>query len=296
MSKSDFAITCDSGCDLSPAFFEKTGVEVVALDDAAASAEELVGVFVARYRALAERGFSRIISVHSTPVFSEEIAAARAAAQACAGEADVRVVDSGSASAATGMVVFRLAYHQAHGVPFERAVEEAERLAACVRLLVVPTTTAPFARRRRHQAERGIIGRATLSLRANLIGERGLFLLSRSEVTQLARSTDLSDLTGRLARSMSSVFSVEGPLVHAAVVTGDVRAQRALEKPLDTNEFESQSLGVVRVTPGVEGLIGAGAVGVAFAPADAYWREPVHDPAPAAEEPAPAADLVGSAT
>ncbi len=272
MSEKDFAIVCDSGCDLSERFFERTGVELVQPDDDEPSADGLIAAFETRYRALAERGCVRVISVHSASTFSEELLAAREAARACAGLVDVRVVDSGSASAATGMVVFRLAYHREHGVPFEQAVKEAGRLAERVRLLVVPTPTARFSRRRRHQADRGFLDRAGMSLRANLIGERGLYLLSRSEVTQLACSTDLSDLTGRLARAMRSVYAVEGPLVHAAVVTGDPRAQRALEKPLDTNEFESRSLGVVRVTPRVEELIGEGAVGVAFAPADAYQR------------------------
>ena len=108
-------------------------------------------------------------------------------------------------------------------------------------------------------------------------GERGLYLLSRGEITQLARATELIDLTSRLAHAMSAVAASEGPLVYALVETGDARTLRAAEKPLDTNEFESRCLGTVRATPVVETLIGTGAVAVAFAPAAAYDRDEKDD-------------------
>ena len=71
---------------------------------------------------------------------------------------------------------------------------------------------------------------------------------------------------------MSAVSASEGPLVYATLETGDARALRALEKPLDTNEFEARALGTVSACPQVEKIIGSGAVGVAFAPSQAYWR------------------------
>ena len=78
---------------------------------------------------------------------------------------------------------------------------------------------------------------------------------------------------------MSAVSAGEGPVTYALVETGDPRALRAVEKPLDTNEFESRRLGTVRATPAVEEVVGAGAVAVAFAPESAYSREV--PPAPA---------------
>lgn len=269
-----FSIVCDRGCDLPSLYIERAQVTLVGAGaqtlGTQLSPEELTEEFVRTYRALAASGSPHIASVHSCAAFSPEVLCAQEAAAIVSDEADVQVVDSGSASAATGMVLFRLICHWADSVPFREAVSAARELASHVRLLVIPTASAPFGRRRRRRAS--LIERATSSLRARFSGERGLYLVSGGEVTQLARSGDLTDLTGRLAHAMSSVASCEGPLVYSCVETGDARALRALEKPLDTNEFEARSLGTLRVTPPVEELIGTGAVGVALAPASDYWR------------------------
>ena len=276
MLERQFTIVCDRGCDLPPVYLEKAQATVIgdAPHDALGHVDEvaLTQELARTYRALAAQGHDKIASVHSSSSFSPELSCAREAAAACANVADVRVVDSGSASIATGMVLFRLACHWADGASLDAAVAAAERLAGSVRLLVIPTAAARFARRRSRKPRSGLLGRATSSLRIRISGERGLYLVSRGEVTQLARSSELTDLTGRLAHAMSAVSSSEGPLVYATLETGDPRALRMLEKPLDTNEFESRSLGVLRACPQVEKVVGSGAVGVAFAPAQIYWR------------------------
>lgn len=276
MPEGDFAIVCDRGCDLPPVYLERARATVLedVPRDALGHVDEvaLTQEYVRLYRSLAAQGRARIASVHSSASFSPEVTCAREAALACEGVADVRVIDSGSASVATGMVLFRLTCHLADDVPFERAVEAAERLAGTVRLLVIPTASARFSRRRSRKPRAGLLGRATSSLRIRISGERGLYLISHGEVTQLARSSELPDLTGRLAHAMSAVSASEGPLVYATLETGDARALRSLEKPLDTNEFEADRLGTVRPCPQVERIVGSGAVGVAFAPAQEYWR------------------------
>ena len=279
----DFAIVCDRGCDLPPLYIERTQATLVGAVaqtlGTPLSADELTQEFVDAYRGIAARGQRNIVSVHSCASFSPEVLCAREAAAAVSDVADVRVVDSGSASAATGMVLFRLACHWADGCSFEDAVTCAEELASRVRLLVIPASSSRFGRRRGRRGHVGLIGRATSTLRIRISGERGLFLVSGGEVTQLARSGDLADLTGRLAHAMSSVSAGEGPLVYACVETGDRASLRALQKPLDTNEFEATSLGTLRATPPVEEILGTGAVGVALVPARDYWRDPAEVPA-----------------
>lgn len=276
MPDRDFAIVCDRGCDLPSPYLgraQATLVGAVAQTlGTPLSDDQLTAEFVRTYRELARGGHSRIASVHSCASFSRELACAQAAAEAVSDEADVRVVDTGSASAATGMVLFRLACHQAEGASLEDAVAAVRELSRHVRMLVIPAPHARFSRRRARRGRVGLIGRATLSLRTRISGERGLYLISGGEVTQLARSSELADLTGKLAHAMSSVAASEGPLVYASVETGDAQALRMMEKPLDTNEFEASKLGTLRATPGVESILGAGAVGVALAPADSYWR------------------------
>ena len=276
MLERNFTIVCDRGCDLPPVYLERAQATVLedVPHDALGHVDEvaLTQALVRTYRALAAQGHDKIVSVHSCASFSPVVTCAREAAAACEGVADVRVIDAGSASAATGMVIFRLMCHWADGATLDEAVEQAQRLAGSVRLLVIPTVAARFARRRSRKPRAGLLGRATSSLRIRISGERGLYLVSRGEVTQLARSSELSDLTGRLAHAMSAVAASEGELVYATIETGDARALRALEKPLDTNEFEARRLGSVSASSQVEKVVGQGAVAVAFAPADVYWR------------------------
>lgn len=115
----------------------------------------------------------------------------------------------------------------------------------------------------------GIMARAS-SLRLRVVGERTLFLQTRGESTALARSTDLSDLCGHAAHAMSSISAQEGELVYAVVGMVGSKTLRALEKPLDTNEFCSTKLGRGLVSPSILASVGFDAAGVAFAPRKAY--------------------------
>lgn len=274
----DIAIVCDTGCDLPASFLAGLPVvpEVVSVDGADAGAD--VGTadprakLAAVYRRLAAAGVRRIVSVHSSTAFSPALSAAWSAAEDVVDEAEVTVIDSGAASAATGMVVERLSAAFGAGMAFEEAVSFARVLAAAARLLVIPTSSAGFSRRRTRPSRAGLLGRATGALRIRLSSERGLYLLSRGEVTQLARSTSLADLTGRLVHSMSKIAANDGTLVYALVETGDSRALRAVEKPLDTNEFESRSLGTVHASAATLSAVGEGAVAVAVAPASLFDR------------------------
>lgn len=278
MSEKSFAIVCDVGCDLPAHYLERMGAVIVDSCAEMPDDEELTARYANAYRALAKSGVTQIAAVHSSSAFSSEVVCACKAAASCVDVAEVRVIESAAASAATGMVVFRLVCLREEGASFEGATTAARELAEQVRLLVVPSRTPRFPERRARRRGGALIRRATSSIRVRLSGERSLYLLSRGDLTQLARSAELPDLTGRLAHAMSAVASAEGPLVYACVETGDERALRALMKPLDTNEFDSECLGTLLMTEGVEHVVGRGAVGVAFVPASRYWHDPGDNP------------------
>lgn len=294
MAEGNFGIICDEGCDLPAAFLERAGVVCASLgeknpgptradghagasgtaDGSAVTVADMAPVLEACYRALAARGVTEVVSVHSAGCFSPAVEAARQAAAACADELRVEVVDSGSGSAATGMLLDRASFYRSRGADLDAATAALSELASHARLLVVPATSAPLVRRRARRAHAGLLSRATASLRVRISGERGLYLVTRGEVTQLARSTDLAELTGRLAHAMSAVAANEGPLTYVLVETGDSRSLRMLEKPLDTNEFDARRLGTVRAGVSVGQAVGAGAVAVALVPTIAYDRLP----------------------
>ena len=272
MAEKDFAIVCDATSDLPLSFLEKAAVVPVRLDGANGPAPDERAAVERVYRALAEKGCERVVSIHSTECLSPLVAAAREAAASCADVIDVRVVDSGSASAATGMLIDRAARYRYFDVAFDDAGAGLEALASRVRLLAIPAPSSRLAMRRR-RSRGGLIGRTAASLRMRMTGERGLYLLSRGEVTQLARNNDRAELLARLANAVRAVANNEGALVSALADVGDIQALRALERTLADAGMDVTCLGTVRSTPLSEEALGSGSVAVAIAPSSAYWRD-----------------------
>ena len=306
MPQHPFAIVCDSTCDLPPEIISRLEVVCVPLsveaggktycDDADreaglaslrrshASARILrpgAEEFLAVYRRLMAEGYTNIATVCSSlPRTGTWAAAEEAIAQIdISGALRLRTVDTGVVSVGTGIVVERLAMAREQGVEFEEAVNLARSLAHEIRMLFIPEVSSGFMRDAIPRKRSRLMVRAT-TLRLRLAGERTLFLLSHGEWTALARSTDLGDLCGRSAHAMSSVASSEGDLVYALLGAPGSKALRALEKPLDTNEFCSRRLGRGNASLAVLASIGADAVGVAFVPKEIYLKAGACGPLP----------------
>ncbi len=303
MPNCSFAIICDSTCGLPSELLTRLEVVCVPLsvtaqgrswldgedNPAAARAVRAAGhdVVVRRpdsaeilsvYRCLANDGYKQIAvvcsSLEATGIWSE---AEQAVAELENPGVRIRTVDTGVASVASAMVIERLAMARAEGVEFDDAVDRARAFSREVRFLYIPGPSAPFVQRASHRRRRGLLARAS-SLRLRMAGERTLYLLRSGEFTALARSADLADLCGRVAHAMSSVASGSGELVYAVMEGTSPAAVRALEKPLDTNEFCSLFLGHAAASPSIMASVGTEAVGVGFAPMDAYLRAGVADP------------------
>ena len=273
MAEKDFAIVCDDTCDLPEGFLGKARVRRVRLDAPDRGTLGASSALEAAYRELAGDGFERVISIHSSASFSPVVLDAREAAASCGDVADVRVVDSGAASAATGMLIDRAARYRHLGVAFEDAVAGLEALASHVRLLVVPAPSSRLASRRSHRTRGGLIGRAAATLRVRMTGERGLYLLSQGNVTQLARNNDVDVLARRLARAVAAVSENEGSLVHALTASKNVRALRAVERALAESGAVTRCLGTVHASALTEETFGQGSVAVAMAPESVYCRD-----------------------
>ena len=258
MAEKDFAIVCDASCDLPLSFLEKARVVPVRLADPESGDAD---PFERVYRGLAEKGYGHVVSIHSAASFSPLIECARAAAKTCADAIDVRIVDSGSASAATGMLIDRAARHRYFD--------------GQVRLLVIPVSSTLQAARRRQRGHgrAGLIGRAAATIRMRVTGERGLYLVSGGEITQLARNTDIAALSKRLSHAAAAVSSSNGPLLHALVEDGNARALRMVERALEEEGVQTGCLGTVRALPITEEVVGAGSVAVAIAPESSYRRD-----------------------
>ena len=290
MACKPFAIVCDSTCDLPPEIISRLEVVCVPLgveiagrvlmdgadrDEAVAllgrrksgrvellSKERLLDI----YRCLIDEGYDRIVTVCSSLVNTGSWnAAEEAAAELADATHMLRTVDAGVSSVGLGMV--------------EDAIARSRAFAREVRVLFIPEASSPFMRGNLRSRKSGIMAKAS-SLRLRVVGERTLFLQTRGESTALARSTDLSDLCGHAAHAMSSISAQEGALVHAVIGMGGSKALRALEKPLDTNEFCSTRLGRGLISPSILASVGFDAAGVAFAPRKAYMEAGAGGPLP----------------
>lgn len=303
MTNKSFAIICDSTCGLPSELMARLEVVVIPLAvtargrcwldgendgdaarDVRASGHDVIvekpdaSRILAVYQRLIDEGFKQIAVVCS----SLEVTGIWAQAEQAVAELDepdvrIRTVDTGVASVASAMVLERLAMAREAGLGFEEAVDRARALTHEVRFLYIPGPSAPFVQRASRRRKRGLVARAS-SLRLRIAGERSLYLLRGGEFTALARSNDMTDLCGRAAHAMSSVAAGSGKLVYAVMEGSSARATRALEKPLDTNEFCSLFLGHASAAPSVMACIGTEAVGVAFAPMEAYLHAGASDP------------------
>lgn len=260
-----FAIVCDSGCDLSPSFLEERGISCVDVS----SEPPMPSAFAGAYRDLARRGVTSVVSVHSAKGLDVAEEMAREAAEEVRDLIDVRVLDTGLLSLATGVVVERLSAFRDEGAGLDEALAAAASLATTVRLLIIPSNSSWLSRHRGNGGARGL-RRLTSSLRVRLSGERGLLLVSHGSVTHLARDTEVVELTSRLAHALSAVYAAYGPLVYVKLEAEDPRGMRSLEKSLDTNEFESRCLGKARVSPATERMLGEAMLGVVVVPESSF--------------------------
>lgn len=291
MAETDYAIACDATCDLPASFLAAAEVTLADAPSAEEGLTAAADAFERVYRELAAAGFSQIVSLHSCMVFSPLVNAAREAAARCSDAVEVAVIDSGSASVATGMLVDRAARYRHFGVAFRDAVAGLVSLAERVRLLVVPSAQARLSRRRRDRRV-GLLARAAADIRVRLTGDRGLYLLAGGELTQLARSADASALAGRLARALGSVAGREGALVYALAEGGDPRILHAFEAALGADGAPAagsaragvpahapaaiRNLGTVHALAPSAQVLGDGSLACALAPEAAYDR-PVED-------------------
>lgn len=254
MADKRFAIVCDDGCDLPQGLAAQLGVELVS-----PACEE--GLSQA-YGRLVDAGATEIVSLHNAGAVSGAADDARHAARAVAGRAMVFVVDTGTASVGTGIIVERVAAARVAGASAEQAVLLANRLREGVRLYTITAAGTRPVRRRSVRRRSSLVRRAD-AVRVRMTGECTLYTLHDNNLAQADRSVVLSDLTGRIAHAMSAMAQEEGPLCYAEVGAAVPRTLQRLEKPLDTNEFEARRLWVCECGPATVADLGEGAVGVA---------------------------------
>ena len=186
--------------------------------------------------------------------------------------ARVTVIDTHAASAEYALVFARLVLDRNAGMDSYEAVERAQALSAASRMLMVPTADANPSNGIGHKRG-GILGHMS-QLQRRALGVRGLVKITPDgQAEEITTSSDTARLAGVLARTLSRYSAKVGPITYVEVYSGDPRVLQKLEKPLDTNEFESACATRLRANPSTCAQIGVGAVGIAYAPASLITAE-----------------------
>lgn len=297
-SNRKFAIVCDSSCDLPLSTLERAGVALVPLIvrmgheqyrdcldiDTPTFYREYTKHrgqintyspsevdFLTVYQALAEQGCERIVSLHVSSQMRDVCEVARSAVSKVQG-ARVTVIDTHAASAEYALVFARLVLDRNAGMDSYEAVERAQALSAASRMLMVPTADANPSNGIGHKRG-GILGHMS-KLQRRALGVRGLVKITPDgQAEEITTSSDTARLAGVLARTLSRYSAKVGPITYAEVYSGDPKVLQKLEKPLDTNEFESACAARLRANPSTCAQIGVGAVGIAYAPASLITAE-----------------------
>lgn len=293
MPRHAFAIVCDSACDLPLANLEAAGVALVPLVVRMGGRElrdcldlSPVDFFVelsstrgqvtsyaadpAAYRkvyeALVLQGNTEIVSLHASSSVRDSYASALDAARAVSG-ARVHVVDTACLSGQMALVLARLVLDRDAGLPLDECVGRAMEVAQATRLLMVPASGAGAALAAAGDARRRLRSRAE-TFRVRALGTRRCFTLDDAgRARGLYRDADLTKLAGNMARTMSEYAREVGSLTYVEINAGVPRQLTVLEKPLDTNEFESERAAILNTNPSTTSLVGVGAVGLAYVPA-----------------------------
>lgn len=289
----NFAIVCDSACDLPLSTLEAAGIAVVPLIVAIGTKEYrdiydlnpsdfLVmlsntkgsirsytadkSTYIATYQKLIDSGIKEIVALFSSSTIYDSYKTGLEAAKDVSG-ARIQVIDTKCASGQLAVVLAALYRDQKLGLSADEATAHAVELAHACRLLLIPANDAPARSETSLSGKRGLLAKADF-LKAKALGTRHLYSLDATgKMKRESSSKEVSYLAGRCARLLSSYAQEVGSLVYIEIHAGAPRLLSLLEKPLDTNEFESVRAGIIHINPASTARLGVGTVGIAYAPA-----------------------------
>ncbi len=293
-----FAIVVDSGSDLPHNFYNEHQVILVPfhirlgeddlLDVPEAMPEDFYVRFSSRrervrtsqpslaeyeevYQTLIDEGYSNIISLHMSSELSGSYQTAlNASASFEDSNVSIEVVDTKLASGAQGMIVADLVAMRDDGVSFEEALAHVQNMMSVTKLYFIPTQKDALSIRKKF--DRGIFSRIH-KIRDDMFGTRFLDCLDEDGALRtVTGAKDLSEACAQLARTMSKDAKHLGHLIYVEMHAGTPHTLSYIEKPLDTNEFSSQCVGVLEASPAISCYAGVGSIGIAYVPKDVLYN------------------------
>lgn len=289
-----FALVCDSSCDIDSHALAAAGVYVVPFyiqNDkikrrecneissqefyaeyttsrarfvaAAPSTEDYLSLF----EELQDKGYTQVLSLHASQRIANSYESALEAARRVA-QIKVYVLETKCISAGLALVTAAALRSRLLGHTLEETAEHAARVANTVRfMLILPPQRTSIYQQTRSLLPSVLTEAKRLHARA-LSLRRVISVEKNGEARELYQSTNLQLLAGRIVRTMSLISQKEGTLTYLELSAGIPKFLSGIEKPLDTNEFESHLAGALNAHPSNTIRFGIGAVGVAFVPSE----------------------------
>lgn len=290
----DFEILTDSTCDIPLDELAELGIEMVPLHvfvdagtyldmieitseqfyDKMAAAKELPhssqpepAAFEAAYKKMAERGASRVLSMHIAVTLSGTVNSAQLAAQAVSGDVAVRVYDTRTATMAHGMMLKEAARLRDAGETLEAAVAHLDAYRKQLQLIFVPDTLENLVKNGRCSRAAGLMS-SLLNIKAIIAAsdeDGSLAVAGKGRGTQRA-----------LEQLVDIVEKRYGHGAHLVCTMLTVRNQAGVDQLVELMERRGFTCDVVcayNAGPVIATHTGPGLIGLACVPADACYHK-----------------------
>lgn len=281
---SKFAIVLDSAADLPASLVEKYDLHVVPLHVTFGTTEYSDGVdiqigeflnrletvselpitsqpapadFINVYNALADEGYTEILSIHLSAALSGTYECARTVAAAVAEERGIRIeaIDSCSATVGQGAMVLEAACIAQAGGTMDEAIERVKNVRRTHKIYFIPDSLTNLVKGGRASKFQGL---ATSVLNLKIV----VSLTETGAIEVLHKAKGMKNAVNYIVKLMAERTREVGPSVYYKLHTKAYKALEYMDRALETVDAPVRFLTVATIGPTIATHVGLHAVGL----------------------------------
>lgn len=281
---SKFAIVLDSAADLPASLVEKYDLHVVPLHVTFGTTEYSDGVdiqigeflnrletvselpitsqpapadFINVYNALADEGYTEILSIHLSAALSGTYECARTVAAAVAEERGIRIeaIDSCSATVGQGAMVLEAACIAQAGGTMDEAIERVKNVRRTHKIYFIPDSLTNLVKGGRASKFQGL---ATSVLNLKIV----VSLTETGAIEVLHKAKGMKNAVNYIVKLMAERTREVGPSVYYKLHTKAYKALEYMDRALETVDAPVRLLTVATIGPTIATHVGLHAVGL----------------------------------
>lgn len=289
-----FAVVTDSAADIPRALADELGIHVVPLhvvfqgtdyldgidittaglfkkmneaDELPRTSQPTPGDFLEIYQALAQEGYTQVLSIHLAGTLSSTIESAKTIAANPPEGLSITVIDSCSATATEGAMAMEAAVIANNGGTIEEAIDRVEAIRKTARIHFVPDTLENLVKGGRATKAQGFV---TSLLNIKLV--IGLKEDGSIEVERKAKG--IKGAISFIANATADAVTKNGPLVYYLLHTNAVDRAHQLKDALSGKTGDAtRMITEATIGPVIATHVGEGAIGVFYYPASLHAPE-----------------------